>query len=195
MLEQELACNDDHSAQHRDLLGKIRGSEVDSADKLRLGLLYALRYEDSADIGALKRELVNGGVPAAKVQLVDLILQHVGKAHRAPGLYGDGSLVSRMAKAASQGIAGVENVYTQHVPLLIHTLSAALKGKLRESAFPGVGAIPTAPPRSIVVFVVGGVTYEEGTKVAEMNSGGIRVVLGGTMVHNSNTFLRELASL
>jgi hypothetical protein len=83
-------------------------------------------------------------------------------------------------------------VYTQHVPLLIQTLDAAFKGKLRESSFPGTGPIPSAAPRSILVFVVGGVTYEEATKVAEMNSLGIKVVLGGTTVHNSNTFLSEL---
>ena len=55
---------------------------MDPADKLRLGLLYALRYEDSADLTALKRELVDGGVPQAKVQLVDIILQHAGKVTR-----------------------------------------------------------------------------------------------------------------
>lgn len=88
-------------------------------------------------------------------------------------------------------LAGAQ-VYTQHVPLLIQTLDAAFKGKLRESSFPGTGTIPTAAPRSILVFVVGGVTYEEATKVAEMNSSGIKVVLGGTTVHNSNTFLSEL---
>lgn len=78
------------------------------------------------------------------------------------------------------------------MPLLIQTLDAAFKGKLRESNFPGTDAIPTSPPKSILVFVVGGVTYEEATKVAEMNGSGIKVVLGGTTVHNSNTFLSEL---
>lgn len=86
-------------------------------------------------------------------------------------------------------------VYTQHVPLLINTLDVALKGKLREGPFPGVGSIPTAAPKSIVVFVVGGVTYEEGTKVAELNSSGVKVILGGNTVHNSSTFLAELLSI
>eukprot|EP00613_Pedinella_sp_CCMP2098_P029096 CAMPEP_0171737524 /NCGR_PEP_ID=MMETSP0991-20121206/32980_1 /TAXON_ID=483369 /ORGANISM="non described non described, Strain CCMP2098" /LENGTH=556 /DNA_ID=CAMNT_0012334549 /DNA_START=17 /DNA_END=1687 /DNA_ORIENTATION=- len=194
-LEQELACNDEHAIQHRELLDKIRGSEIKSADKLRLGLLYALRYEGTADMEALKQELLNGGVPQQKTALVDLILHHCGKAKRAPGLFGDGSFMSRMAKNLHTGLAGVENVYTQHVPLLINTLDSALKGKLREASFPGVGPIPTAPPKTIVVFVVGGVTYEEGTKVAELNSSGYKVLLGGNTVHNSNTFLAELQSM
>ena len=78
-LEQELACNDDHSSQHRELMEKIRGAEFKAADKLRLALLYALRYEDSADIVSLKRELVDAGVSQQKVQLVDLILRYGGK--------------------------------------------------------------------------------------------------------------------
>lgn len=78
-LEQELACNDDHSSQHRELMEKVRGAEYKAADKLRLALLYALRYEDTADISSLKRELLDAGVSQQKVQLIDLILRHGGK--------------------------------------------------------------------------------------------------------------------
>ena len=46
---------------------------------------------------------------------------------------------------------------------------------------------------SVVVCIAGGATYEEATKVAELNaSGGIQVVLGGSYVHNSGTFLEDL---
>ena len=120
--------------QQRDLLDKIRGSTVKSADKLRLAILYALRYEGTADLDALKRELINGGVSQQKTSLIDLILEHCGKvlalsyinkfvfelnfecvgwnfqAKRAPGLFGDGSFISRMAKNLHTGLAGVENV-------------------------------------------------------------------------------------
>lgn len=65
--------------QQRDLLDKIRGSTVKSADKLRLAILYALRYEGTADLDALKRELINGGVSQQKTSLIDLILEHCGK--------------------------------------------------------------------------------------------------------------------
>lgn len=69
---------------------------------------------------------------------------------------------------------------------MINTLDSAMKGKLRESNYPGVGPIPAGTPRSIVVFVVGGVTYEESTKVAELNAAGsgMKVVLGSTQIHN-----------
>lgn len=61
-LEQELACNDNHStqvqvftqahhtitlsSQLRELMVKIRGASTKAADTLRLALLYILRYQD-----------------------------------------------------------------------------------------------------------------------------------------------------
>lgn len=46
----------------------------------------------------------------------------------------------------------------------------------------------------VIVFMVGGVTYEEACKVAELNaslSSG-NVLLGGSFIHNSTSFLEEL---
>ena len=44
------------------------------------------------------------------------------------------------------------------------------------------------------MFMIGGVTYEEAKMVAQVNASvpGGRVVLGGTAVHNSTTFLDEV---
>ena len=49
-------------------------------------------------------------------------------------------------------------------------------------------------PQDIIIFMVGGVTYEEAKMIAQVNasSPGVRVVLGGTSVHNSTTFLEEV---
>lgn len=56
-------------------------------------------------------------------------------------------------------------------------------------------------PKLVIVCVVGGTTYEEAKAVAELNaagergegwSAGMRVLLGGTAVLNSRTFVKEL---
>ena len=49
-------------------------------------------------------------------------------------------------------------------------------------------------PQDIVVFMIGGVTYEEAKMVAQVNASvpGVRVVLGGTNVVNSALFLEEV---
>ena len=61
------------------------------------------------------------------------------------------------------------------------------------SLSPCACVINTFTTHSVVVYIAGGATYEEATKVAELNaSGGIQVVLGGSYVHNSGTFLEDL---
>lgn len=104
---------------------------------------------------------------------------------------------------------GVQNVYTQHVPLLVTTLESLVKGRLKEADFPFVrsshSAGPTKPPKLVVVFVVGGTTYEEARNVAELNAQaerndgswtqGVKFILGGTGVQNSASFLKDVAEM
>lgn len=54
--------------------------------------------------------------------------------------------------------------------------------------------VPLADTPQVIVFMVGGVTYEEACKVAELNASlpSGNVVLGGSFVHNSTSFLEEL---
>lgn len=48
-------------------------------------------------------------------------------------------------------------------------------------------------PQDVVVFTVGGTTYEEAKYVAKLNSesgpSGSRILLGGTCIHNSSRFV------
>lgn len=95
-----------------------------------------------------------------------------------------------------KGLKGVENVYTQHSPLLETTLQNLIKGKLKEGSYPFIegGGTTRDKPQDIVVFIIGGATYEEAKMVAGINasSPGVRIVLGGTTVHNAQTFLDEV---
>jgi len=48
-------------------------------------------------------------------------------------------------------------------------------------------------PSEIILFYIGGCTYEEAKEVDSLNKqGGISVLLGGTFIHNSKTFLASL---
>ena len=49
-------------------------------------------------------------------------------------------------------------------------------------------------PVEVIVFMIGGVTYEESLAVHQVNSTvpGVRVLLGGTCIHNSRSFLDEV---
>lgn len=90
----------------------------------------------------------------------------------------------------------MDNVYTQHSPRLEVTLQELIKGRLREQQYPFVegGGSTRDKPQDIIVFMVGGATYEEAKLVATVNATvqGIRVVLGATSIHNSHSFLDEV---
>jgi vacuolar protein sorting-associated protein 45 len=130
-------------------------------------------------------------------------------------------------------LKGVENVYTQHQPLLYNTIESIVKGRLRDIDYPFVGNhyqqgryvtglwLPCTPepaesntdvssvgllflatsplfgylktafilcrPQEVVIFIVGGTTYEEARTVALQNGAntGTRIILGGSVVLNS----------
>merc|ERR1719427_630096 len=97
-----------------------------------------------------------------------------------------------ITKRFFKDLQGVENVYTQHKPSALKSLLDKLVdgGRIRESEYPTVGMRSGEDEKHVVVFVVGGSTYEEIAYVEGFNlsnSSGITVVLGGTYVHNSRT--------
>lgn len=205
-LEQDLACQQDHKRQLQEVNDMFDRKEVSPVDKLRLGLLYALRYETQADIPRLKERMIENGVPPSQTKLLDKIVRYAGQANRPTGLYGERTgFFGRIKKNIAVGLAGVENVYTQHVPLLTKVLESLLKTGLNEMHYPilepeqykgDAGSTNARPPVNVIVWILGGATYEESTHVANLNKSmpGVSVILGGSCVHNSSSFLRELAA-
>lgn len=201
--EQELACADDQNAHWRELMEKLQSDNVKIPDKLRLGLLFALRYENSGNIHMLQSAMNKGGVTPEMVNLVNVMLRYGGTKSRGPGLFGEHhNMLKKMSKSFMTSVQGVQNVYAQHIPLLMDTINAAIRGKLKTETHPfvqgstdAVGRPDEVMPDEILIYMVGGVTYEEGTKVSEFNQqhqGKFRVILGGSTVHNSTSFLEEL---
>ncbi|KFM24466.1 Vacuolar protein sorting-associated protein 45-like protein [Auxenochlorella protothecoides] len=210
-VEQELACAGAALGAHAEAVRRAVGDPAHAPDDwLRLAALFALRYERDGgpQAAALAQQLREAGVPRERVALLGTLLARCGAKERVSDLFQDRTLSSRFAVLAKQHIKGVENVYTQHVPPLVGTLERLAKGKLSEAEYPaadraaGAGP-PPPPPRLIVAFVVGGTTYEEAAAVAGLNAAaakgegplppGTRVLLGGTGVQNSSSFLRDLA--
>ena len=214
--EQELACSDDHNTHWRELMEKLESRSIKIPDKLRLGLLYALRYEVSGNIHMVQSAMSKGGVPQDMVNLLPVLLRYGGTKSRGLGLYGeDHNIMSKMTKSFMTSVQGVQNVYSQHVPLVMDTLHALLKGRLSTRTHPIVPGSSSSQPRmsstaaggggggeqqpipdEVLIFIVGGVTYEEGTKIAEFNQSNhhVKVILAGSTVHNSTSFLDELRS-
>jgi len=204
--EQELACTDDHATHIRELMEKLSSLSVKVPDKLRLGLLYAIRYEQHGFLTRVKTAMTDGGVPPDMVDLMDIILRYAGEKVRGPGLFGSHDVISKMTKNFMSSVQGVSNVYAQHVPLLIDTINSLVRNRLKESTHPFLMNAATGidspanrkPPQEILVFMLGGITYEEATNVYEFNQTntyGVKVVLSGSTIHNSTSFLDELKTL
>lgn len=210
--EQEIACGSGSAAAHADAVTRaLADGRLTDLDRLRLVALYALRHErdGGSAAAAMERRLLDDGAPRRGVAALGALLRTAGAGRRVGDLFGDRSLATRLASVAKATLRGVDNVYTQHTPLLASTLDAALKGRLPVGDYPYAGVPPTTanggaspptpPPKLVVVFMVGGTTYEESAAVAELNAAatrgegpapGARVVLGGTGVLNSAEFWR-----
>jgi hypothetical protein len=203
-LEQSLACTDNHNNDVKSLQKIIQDPRVPANNKLRLVAIYALRYSKaSSNSTAMLLDLlaVAGGLSRHRINLITKLLtyhdslQATTAAGGVPDLFQPGSFFGG-ARDRLKGLKGVENVYTQHSPRLEATLQDMIKGRLSQQLYPFVegGGSTKDKPQDIIIFMVGGATYEEAKMVAQVNasSPGIRVVLGGTTVHNSTSFLEEV---
>ncbi|KAF2750361.1 Sec1-like protein [Sporormia fimetaria CBS 119925] len=202
-LEQSIACTENHSNDVKNLQRLIQNPQIPADNKLRLTAIYALRYsKHSSNSTPMLLDLLSvAGVPRHRVNLITSLLAYHDSlqantaAGGVPDLFQPGSFFGG-ARDRFKGLKGVENVYTQHSPRLETTLQDMIKGRLNQQSYPFVegGGSTKDKPQDIIVFMVGGTTYEEAKMVAQVNasSPGVRVVLGGTTVHNSTSFLEEV---
>lgn len=184
--------------------GLIAAPRVSSESKLRLVALYALRYErhPSNAIPILVDLLgAAGNVPQRQIDLIGKLLTYHNSLHQTQSAGGISDMfesagIFSVARDRFKGLKGVENVYTQHSPRLELTLQNLIKGRLRDQQYPFVegGGTTKDKPQDIIVFMIGGTTFEEAKIVAQVNasSPGVRIVLGGTSIHNSSTFMEEV---
>jgi len=197
-LQQELANKNEHSTQLQKLNELIESPDINADDKIKLLLLYALRYEinSSNQILALTQKLINLGVDTEKVKLINAVLKYGGAQVRVGDLYSNRTFTA-IGKSFLKSFQGVEHNLLAHKPLLNDILEQLAINKLPLPDYPCLlGGPKDNKVVDIIVFVIGGITYEEARFVHEMNVtkslGGARIILGGTTIHNAKTFLAEL---
>ena len=62
------------------------------------------------------------GLSAGDLGMIDAVLAYGGVASRSCDLFGNSSIMSKLSTTMKRGLKGVDNVYTQHEPLLCQTL-------------------------------------------------------------------------
>ncbi|KAG9445438.1 hypothetical protein H6P81_016778 [Aristolochia fimbriata] len=193
--EQELACNGGQVAAFEAVTKLLDDESVSDIDRSRLVMLYALRYEKESPVQLMQlfNKLASRSAQY-KSGLVQFLLKQAGVDKRTGDLYGNRDLLN-IARNMARGLKGVENVYTQHQPLLFQTMESITKGRLKDVDYPFVGNhFQQGRPQEVVIFIVGGTTYEEARVVALHNASntGTRFIVGGSVVLNSKSFLRDL---
>uniref|UniRef100_A0A8D0IWM9 Vacuolar protein sorting-associated protein 45 n=1 Tax=Sus scrofa TaxID=9823 RepID=A0A8D0IWM9_PIG len=146
------------------------------------------------EVSEVEQELACQNDHSSALQLVSAVVEYGGKRVRGSDLFSPKDAVA-ITKQFLKGLKGVENVYTQHQPFLHETLDHLIKGKLKENLYPYLGPSTLRDrPQDIIVFIIGGATYEEALTVYNLNrtTPGVRIVLGGTTVHNTKSFLEEV---
>lgn len=214
--EQNLACSDNHTRDVRQLQEFLSSAAISVDDKYRLLALYALRYEShSHNTTKAVLQQIQPADDVLRAGVVKLVQQYAGERFRGAGaspLDGTnetGNSFLRRAQAGLQNLSlkGVDNVFTQHKSVLEQVLLLLAKGRLRKSKYPffnpGDGSLPqwavhgdeTEHPQDVIVFMVGGATYEEARAVAAANAGAgrMRIVFGGTSINSD--LLRTVAGL
>ena len=127
--------------------------------------------------------------------MISCMLEYAGKSKRTSNLYDDNSVLAKGKKLFSNMFTEVQNVLLQHKPLLTTILDSVVKGKLPPDQYPSTVAFDFRDKFSnVVVFVVGGTTYEEAKEVATIyNVQEDKVILGGSYIHNSKSFIAEIS--
>lgn len=199
-LEQDIATSQNMSKHYEKITGFISNPRVAFRDCLRLVILYALRYEreSNSNIARLREQLRSRdrGQFATEVRYVDLIVNTCGKTFRTGDLFGNESTSARFL-GALKGLKGVDNIYTQHTPYLEKLLNGLMKNSLNQSHYPLVDPRldKKTTPTDILVFIVGGATYEEAMLVRNLSqSSRTRILLGGSCIHNSKSFLADVSN-
>lgn len=196
-VEQTIVSDGEQSKCLNQIRGMLKSSKTRELDIIRLVLLYALRFQNvpGSDLRSLTNQLRH---QHPKLDLVvETILKYGGTSRRPGDLFGGQSTID-ITKRFIKGLKGVENIYTQHSPYLKNIVEACQRGKLDNYPL-----LSNECDRvdNIIVFIVGGATYEEAAYVRNLNErraqgfGGPAVVLAGNCMLNTKSFLDEFSNL
>lgn len=208
-IEQGLACDHDRSAAadniNRILTDTVREGQsvapIAREDALRLVMLFALRYETEGT-SELDRFLTilqqKFDYTLQELNAVKLLRNYGGERARSQSvpLFQNKHWLGSLKGSIKKGLVGVANVFMQHKPHLDSILAQLHEAKLSEREFPYmVGAAGKEKPTEVMIFVVGGITYEEAAFIASLNAGndrGCTYLLGGTSIVSPYSFLKDL---
>eukprot|EP00834_Sanchytrium_tribonematis_P000964 NODE_20_length_44879_cov_0.624654.p11 type:complete len:434 gc:universal NODE_20_length_44879_cov_0.624654:26152-24851(-) len=124
-IEQSLAC-EDNEEWCAEQIRKLLSSSINNIDKVRLILLYSVRY--NTYVQEFTSSLRQLGLEKY-MSLVHLMSTNKTPMNMTQALFKKGQQMMK-------GLKGIDNVFTQHEPLVIKLINDLIKGRLMESQYP-----------------------------------------------------------
>jgi len=179
----------------------LSNPSINNNDLIRIIILFALRYETHREMGTNLNHFItslkNRDVGDEEIRAIDIVLRYGGiNSKRTEPLFqfNKGDIFNLIRNTFDKGLSDVTNIYTQHKPIIHKIINDLVSGRLSEDNYPfHYGVSYPEKPQRIIIFILGGITFEEACYVAERNmSGNLNILLGGTSIHNSQSFLSGL---
>lgn len=182
---------------------------------VRLVALFFLRHEKKYPelCSRLRQMLVEKPGYAPYTVVLDSILAYAGQDKRRmdPNWKSD-SIFSKGFRRANNNLAA----YMRYETVMEHVLEQLARGKLGKDTFEYASMeMPAGKISNVIVFYIGGATYDEAHKVHLINTGKhpicsisgdgtsskgsatppFNIIIGGTTMHNTKTFIKEVVEL
>jgi hypothetical protein len=131
------------------------------------------------------------------VALLEALMEYAGASQRKNDLFNQQNVITKKAakifELFSTDFKSAESVFTSHKPYLDETIRAINARSLNVTEFPYAegDAKKAYHHRWIMVFIVGGATFEEAKLVHDLNAAnlGQRILLGGSSMINSQQYV------
>jgi vacuolar protein sorting-associated protein 45 len=102
--------------------------------KLKLAMIFCLRYEDDKDkIKAIQELLKFNGVGNDQINMIRKLLNWAGNEQRIGDLFSNKTMLAKTEKIFKKAFKQVDNIFLQHKPKLTEVLNDIIKCKLSEN--------------------------------------------------------------
>jgi vacuolar protein sorting-associated protein 45 len=198
---------DDYKALCEIILNK----ENSTQDVLRVTLIYILRHEIKKEvkIEEIKTMLIGRGIKLEELEVIDILVKYFINKSKKSELFSTSIFYDKFTNIFDS--SECENLLTQNKPLVCDILEQIAKNKLNNSKYlikkinnvnsskihsQTVTQINNQIPYSkIIIFIIGGCTYEEVAKIQMIKHKlPFEIIIGGTTVLNSTQFINNIKS-
>ncbi|EAY04397.1 Sec1 family protein [Trichomonas vaginalis G3] len=199
-LEQIVAVYDYPDDQCQQIIEMINNPSTQPLDALRLVLIFALHHEKKSNITTYMTKLLESLEAKTvwhnnEMKYVDMITQIMGDRQRGhEDLFQNRTGLTKFTQGIKSFVTVEKSQYEMYKCLLYRILQKLKEGRLSDQHYPFATKSQPTKTSKVIVFYIGGATYEEMRVATELSQPGFDIMVGGTTVHSAESFLKyELA--